>query len=93
MMSDLVKRLRSLAAFNGRAESLYAIGDDAADHIEALEAQLTKADALADNCHEVSMEAYGYDYFYETTFHRDVHEKLDHALTEYRTARKGKGET
>lgn len=60
------------------------VGSPIADRIAALEARIAKADALADTCHELSREAYGYDHLYETTFHRDVHEKLEKALAAYR---------
>lgn len=87
-MDDLVKRLR-VDVFYGD-ERLHKMSKhnplhmEAADRIEALEARIAKADALADTCHELSREAYGYDHLYETTFHRDVHEKLEKALAAYR---------
>jgi hypothetical protein len=84
-MSDLVKRLRD-CEFMGMPDARldYSTASEAAARIEALKARIAKADALAEVCNELSQEAYGYEWLYETTFHRDVHESLEKALASYR---------
>ena len=67
----------------------YGTADDVVARIEELEAALQAADELAKVAHEVSVDAYGVEYTYETTFHRDVHEALHPTIAAYRKARGG----
>ena len=81
-MSDLVKRLRTRKTVHyGYKQSAEVLinpyGEEAADRIEQLEAQLSAADELAE---QVTM-AHGFTYEYG-------HRSLAEALTTYREARK-----
>ena len=79
-----MNHLRNLEAEKIKSANYAGFSNEWRKKCEALEARLAKADALADTCRELSQEAYGYERLYETTFHRDVHEKLDKALAAYR---------
>jgi hypothetical protein len=43
-----------------------------------------RVQALVNAVSAVSLKAYGYDRFYETTFHRNVHETLSAALAAFK---------
>ena len=83
-MDDLVKRLRSLSDCDARSgEPLGRAMREAADRIDALEAQLAKADALAEllNLPDQSDGLSG-------RYHYDWH-KVDTALAAYRATKEG----
>jgi len=85
-MTDIVERLTKYAV-SSKDGNLRGPALDAAAEITRLRAKVAKADALEKVCYDLSEDAYGYGYEYETPFHLTVCETLSHPLTEYRAAR------
>ena len=95
---DFLDRARmALRDMQGRVEAgKLKMFERTIEHAKALEARAEKAEAalqaadeLAKVAHEVSVDAYGVEHSFETTFHRDVHNALHPALAAYRKARGG----
>ena len=77
-MDDLVKRLRRM---DGDSMSIKTL-DEAADRIEALEAQVRAADALAEQVQRVK------DFRYDPNIGIELN-RLEEALTAYRATKEG----